>query len=69
MSKLPRQISGKDLLKVFRELGFEVVRQRASHVFLRKDSGSMKQGSQLQQSSLVSFSLQTTLVLLLWIDC
>lgn len=39
MSKLPRQISGKDLLKVFRNLGFEVVRQRASHVFLRHSDG------------------------------
>jgi len=39
MSKLPRQISGKDLLKVFRKLGFEVVRRRASHVFLRHSDG------------------------------
>ena len=39
MSKLPRQISGRDLLKVFRKLGFEAVRQRGSHVFLRHDDG------------------------------
>lgn len=28
MAKLPRKISGKDLLKVFGKLGFEVGRQR-----------------------------------------
>lgn len=39
MSKLPRQISGKDLIKVFRKLGFEVVRQKSSHVFLRHADG------------------------------
>ena len=39
MAKLPRKISGKDLLKVFRKLGFEVERQRGSHVFLRHPDG------------------------------
>lgn len=39
MSKLPRRISGKDLIKVFRKLGFEVVRQKSSHVFLRHADG------------------------------
>ena len=39
MAKLPRKISGKDLLKVFRKLGFEVERQRGSHVFLRHSDG------------------------------
>jgi predicted RNA binding protein YcfA (HicA-like mRNA interferase family) len=39
VAKLPRKISGKDLLKVFRKLGFEVERQRGSHVFLRHPDG------------------------------
>jgi len=39
MSKLPRHMSGKDLIRLFRKLGFEVVRQRASHVFLRHPDG------------------------------
>ena len=39
MAKLPRKISGKDLLKVFHRLGFEVERQRGSHVFLRHPDG------------------------------
>ena len=39
MSKLPRRMSGKDLMKVFRKLGFEVVRQKSSHVFLRHSDG------------------------------
>ena len=39
MAKLPRKISGKDLLKVFGKLGFEVERQRGSHVFLRHPDG------------------------------
>jgi len=34
VAKLPRKLSGKQLLRVFRKLGFEVVRQRSSHVFL-----------------------------------
>ena len=39
MPKLPRKVSGKDLLRVFRKLGFEVVRQHSSHVFLRHSDG------------------------------
>jgi len=39
VAKLPRKISGKDLLKVFDKLGFEVERQRGSHVFLRHPDG------------------------------
>ncbi len=39
MARLPRKISGKDLLKVFQSLGFELVRQRGSHVFLRHPDG------------------------------
>ena len=39
MTKLPRKISGKDLLKAFQRLGFELVRQRGSHAFLRHPDG------------------------------
>lgn len=39
MVKLPRNLSGKTVLRVFRKLGFEVVRQRGSHVFLRHPDG------------------------------
>jgi predicted RNA binding protein YcfA (HicA-like mRNA interferase family) len=39
VAKLPRKISGKDLLKVFQRLGFELVRQRGSHAFLRHPDG------------------------------
>jgi predicted RNA binding protein YcfA (HicA-like mRNA interferase family) len=39
VAKLPRKISGKELLKVFRKLGFEIERQRGSHVFLRHPDG------------------------------
>ncbi len=39
MVKLPRKISGRDLLKVFRKLDFEIERQRGSHVFLRHPDG------------------------------
>lgn len=35
MPKLPR-ISGKQAIKVFQQLGFEQVRQRGSHVVLRR---------------------------------
>lgn len=39
MPKLPR-ISGKDAIKAFDLLGFRVVRQKGSHVVLRKgDAG------------------------------
>ena len=39
MSKLPRKLSGKDLIKMFENWGFVVVRQRASHVFLQHPDG------------------------------
>ena len=39
MPKLPRKVSGKELLRVFQKLGFEVIRQRSSHVFLRHPDG------------------------------
>lgn len=37
MSELPR-ISGKEAIKVFKKLGFNVVRQRGSHVVMRKEN-------------------------------
>ena len=39
MAKLPRKLSGKQLLRVFRKLGFVVVRQRSSHVFIEHQDG------------------------------
>ncbi len=36
MPELPR-ISGSDAIRVFERLGFDVVRQRGSHVVLRRD--------------------------------
>jgi predicted RNA binding protein YcfA (HicA-like mRNA interferase family) len=39
VAKLPRKLSGKQLLRVFRKLDFEVVRQRSSHVFLQHADG------------------------------
>jgi len=39
MTKLPR-ISGDEAIKVFQKMGFKVVRQKGSHVVLRRnDSG------------------------------
>ena len=35
MPKLP-SISGKEAIKVFEKLGFKIVRQKGSHVVLRK---------------------------------
>jgi predicted RNA binding protein YcfA (HicA-like mRNA interferase family) len=37
MPELPR-ISGKQAIKVFKKLGFSIVRQRGSHVVLRKEN-------------------------------
>lgn len=37
MPKLPR-ISGETAIKVFQKLGFSVVRQKGSHVVLRKNN-------------------------------
>ncbi len=36
MPKLPR-ISGKDAVKVFKKLGWEVSRQRGSHIVMTKE--------------------------------
>jgi len=38
MTKLP-QLSGKELINIFSKVGFKVVRQKGSHVFLRHDDG------------------------------
>lgn len=38
MSKLP-QISARDLIKILTKIGFEVLRQSGSHVFLRHKDG------------------------------
>jgi len=38
MFKLP-QISAKDLIRIFEKLGFKVMRQKGSHVFLRHFDG------------------------------
>lgn len=37
MPKLP-QVSGNDVVELLRSLGYEVVRQRGSHIRLRKDT-------------------------------
>lgn len=37
MTKLP-QVSGKDLIKLVQKLGFEVDRQRGSHITLVKEN-------------------------------
>lgn len=36
MSELP-QVSGKEAIKAFGKLGFHIVRQRGSHIILKKD--------------------------------
>jgi predicted RNA binding protein YcfA (HicA-like mRNA interferase family) len=33
--KIPRDVSGQELVKALRKLGYFVVRQRGSHIFLR----------------------------------
>jgi predicted RNA binding protein YcfA (HicA-like mRNA interferase family) len=38
MSKLPL-ITAKELIKLLKEIGFEVIRQRGSHVFLSHPDG------------------------------
>lgn len=37
MPELPR-VSGNDAIKIFERLGFKTLRQRGSHVVLRKDN-------------------------------
>jgi predicted RNA binding protein YcfA (HicA-like mRNA interferase family) len=38
MTKLPTDISGRDLIRVLEKIGFVVKRQRGSHIILRRDS-------------------------------
>ncbi len=38
MAKLPR-LSGKELTNILSKIGFEIVRQRGSHVFMRHSNG------------------------------
>jgi predicted RNA binding protein YcfA (HicA-like mRNA interferase family) len=38
MSKLP-QITARDFIKVLFKIGFEIIRQKGSHVFLRNKDG------------------------------
>lgn len=42
MSKLP-QVSGKDAVKAFRKIGFEIVQQRGSHIKLARIIDNQKQ--------------------------
>jgi predicted RNA binding protein YcfA (HicA-like mRNA interferase family) len=37
MSKLPRGLSGKEVVKALKKAGFSVKRQKGSHVILRRD--------------------------------
>ena len=38
MSKLP-QITAIELIKIFKKIGFEIMRQEGSHIFLRHKDG------------------------------
>jgi len=38
MSQLP-QISANDFIKILKKIGFEVIRQKSSHIFLKHDDG------------------------------
>ena len=38
MSKLPRGISGKEVIKALQRAGFYVKRQKGSHIILRRDN-------------------------------
>ena len=38
MSKLPRGLSGKEVVKALQRAGFYVKRQKGSHIVLRKDN-------------------------------
>lgn len=38
MTKLPTDLSGRDLVKALQRIGFAVQRQRGSHIVLRRDS-------------------------------
>ena len=38
MSKLPRDLSGKEVVKALRKAGFYFKRQKGSHIILRRDN-------------------------------
>ena len=38
MSKIPRGLSGKEVLKALEEAGFYIRRRKGSHIVLRRDS-------------------------------
>ncbi|MBA7486179.1 hypothetical protein ES707_21734 [subsurface metagenome] len=38
MSKLPRGMSGKEVVKALQQAGFYVKRQKGSHIVLRRDN-------------------------------
>ena len=38
MSKLP-QISANELIKILEKIGFKIIRQKGSHIFLRHSDG------------------------------
>lgn len=38
MTRLPTDLSGRDLVKALQRIGFVVQRQRGSHIVLRRDS-------------------------------
>ncbi|WP_456397124.1 type II toxin-antitoxin system HicA family toxin [Thermococcus sp.] len=41
MTKLPRDVSGKDAIRALRKLGYYPVRQKGSHVILIGPTGKM----------------------------
>ncbi len=38
MSKLPRSLSGKEVIKALQKAGFYIRRQKGSHIVLRRDN-------------------------------
>ena len=38
MSKLPRDLSGKEVVKALKKIGFYFKRQKGSHIILRRDN-------------------------------
>ena len=38
MSKLPRALSGKEVVKALQKKGFYIKRQKGSHIILRRDN-------------------------------
>ena len=38
MTKLPADLSGQDLIKALKRVGFAIQRQRGSHIILRRES-------------------------------